>query len=146
MSARFQLRIQRYGWDKASAHYERLWGQQVAPAQRLALDMADLQPGERVLDVACGPGSITFAAADRVGPEGAVVGSDISGRMIEMAEERGAIGGYSNVSFQRMGAEDAGLEDASFDAALCSLGLMYTPDPVAALGRMRDALRPGGGP
>ncbi|MCB9384673.1 MAG: methyltransferase domain-containing protein [Bryobacterales bacterium] len=144
MSARFQLRIQRYGWDKASAHYERLWGQQVAPAQRMALDMADLQPGERVLDVACGPGSITFAAADLVGPRGSVLGSDLSGRMVDMARERGAAGGYANVAFERMGAEDAGLEDAAFDAALCSLGLMYTSDPAAALGRMRDALRPGG--
>ena len=144
MSARFQIRIQRYGWDKAAAHYERLWGRQVEPAQSLALAMAALEPGEWVVDAACGPGAVTFKAADRVGEAGAVVGTDLSERMVERAAARARAEGRWNVSFRRMAVEDAGLEDDSYDAALCSLGLMYTPDPVRALERMRQALRPGG--
>jgi ubiquinone/menaquinone biosynthesis C-methylase UbiE len=144
MSARFQIRIQRYGWDKASVHYERLWGRQVAPAQKLALAMAALEPGEWVVDAACGPGAVTFAAADRVGEQGVVVGTDLSERMVERAAARARAEGRWNVSFRRMAMEDAGLEDSSYDAALSSLGLMYTPDPVRALERMRQALRPGG--
>jgi len=97
-----------------------------------------------VLDVACGPGEIAFQAARRVGPQGVVVGTDLSERMVELARARAAADGLANVAFRRMAAEDPGLEDEEFDAALCSLGLMYAPDPVEALSRMHDALRPGG--
>ena len=52
MDAKLQRRVQRYGWDKAAAHYERFWAEQLAPAQRLLLDLASLAPGEHVLDIA----------------------------------------------------------------------------------------------
>jgi ubiquinone/menaquinone biosynthesis C-methylase UbiE len=144
MSARFQLRIQRYGWDRASGCYEELWGRQVDPARRALLDMADLQPGQRVLDIACGPGAISFEAARRVGPLGTVVGTDISEKMVEQAREFAETEGFGNASFLRCDAEAEAPSDSKFDAVLCSLGLMYAPNPGRALERMRGALRPGG--
>jgi len=85
MDTRLQKRVQRYGWDKAAAHYERSWQAQLQPAQTALLAMADLRPGERVLDVACGTGLVTFRAAKAVAPAGEVLGTDISEDMIATA-------------------------------------------------------------
>src|SRR5688500_1106021 len=82
MEARLQRRVQRYGWDKAAASYEEFWSEQLRPAQDLMLALAGLRPGERVLDVACGTGLVTFRAADAVGPHGFVAASDISEAMV----------------------------------------------------------------
>ena len=144
MDARLQRRVQRYGWDKAAAHYERFWARQLAPAQRRLLELAALAPGERVLDVACGTGLVTLPAAEAVGPGGAVVATDISEEMVRSLRERAAARGLSHVTVERRDAERLELPDASFDAALCALGLMYVPDPLQALREMGRALRPGG--
>ena len=77
MDAKLQRRIQRYGWDKAVRYYEQYWGQQLAPAQRRLLEMAAIQPGEWVVDVACGTGLVTMRAAAAVGPKGVVVGHGV---------------------------------------------------------------------
>jgi ubiquinone/menaquinone biosynthesis C-methylase UbiE len=144
VEARLQNRIQRYGWDRAAADYERCWSRQIEPAQRRLLEMADLQPGERVLDVACGTGLISFPAARAVGPSGWVLGTDISEGMVAQARAEAVRRGAGNVEFQRAGAEDLDLPGDSFDAALCSLGLMYVADPVAALRLLYRFLVPGG--
>jgi ubiquinone/menaquinone biosynthesis C-methylase UbiE len=144
MDARLQRRVQRYGWDRAVDEYEPGWQQQLEPAQRLMLEMADLQPGDAVLDVACGTGLVTFKAAARVGRHGSVVGTDISGEMVEAARHRAAEGGCANLWFERGDAEELDFSDASFDVTLCALGLMYVPDPTRALREMRRVLRPGG--
>lgn len=137
-------RVQRYGWDKATDVYERFWSAQLAPAQALLLEMAKLQPGERVLDVAAGTGLVTFPAAEQVGPTGVVVATDISARMVEVGAAEAARRGLDQVRFLRSDAESIDLDEEPFDAALCALGLMYFPDPVQALVRMRDHVRPGG--
>src|SRR5918996_4546165 len=144
MDPRLQRRVQRYGWDRAVAAYEEGWRAQLEPAHFLMLDMAALQPGERVLDVACGTGLISFRAAEAVGEQGTVVGTDISGEMIETARRGAAERELANVTFERGDAEALPRADASFDVAVCGLGLMYVPDPVRALCEMRRLLRPGG--
>lgn len=136
--------MQRYGWDKAEAYYERYWAQQLEPAQTKLLAMAALQPGERVLETACGTGLITFPAATAVTPSGSVVSTDISEKMVGTARARAAELGLNHIRFERMEAEALNLEDGSFDAALCALGLMYVPEPVQALKEMLRVLRPGG--
>jgi cyclopropane fatty-acyl-phospholipid synthase-like methyltransferase len=78
MDDRLQRRIQRYGWDRSADYYEGYWRRQLEPAQALLLRMAELEEGERVLDLACGTGLVTLPAADAVGPSGEVVGTDIS--------------------------------------------------------------------
>jgi ubiquinone/menaquinone biosynthesis C-methylase UbiE len=144
MDGRFQRRIQRYGWDKAVDYYEAFWRRQLAPAQERMLAVADLRPGDRVLDVACGTGLVTFPAADAVGAKGAVVGVDISQGMVDQAAELARQRGDGHVSFHRMGAEEIDLPEGSFDVALCALGIMYVPEPLRAASEMYRLLRADG--
>lgn len=144
MDAKLQRRIQRYGWDKAAAQYEQSWETQLAPAQQALLAQARLVPGERVLDVACGTGLVTFAAASAVGPSGTALGTDLSEAMIDLARERAHERGLTHVTFERMDAEALSLPAESFDAVLCALGLMYPPHPAAAIDEMIRVAAPGG--
>jgi ubiquinone/menaquinone biosynthesis C-methylase UbiE len=144
MEAKIQRRIQRYGWDRAVAYYEEFWRRQLAPAHERLLALAELRPGERVLDVACGTGLVTFPAVEAVGTAGAAVGTDISEKMVAAARELAARKGLSHVTFEHMDAEGLRLPEQSFDAALCALGLMYVPDPLEALRQMLRVLKPGG--
>jgi SAM-dependent methyltransferase len=121
-----------------------LWRTQLASAQNELLALAGLAPGERVLDVACGTGLVTLNAARTVGARGRVLGVDISGQMVDTARRRAESQALLNVGFERMDAEQLDLPDASFDAVLCSLGLMYAPEPAQAVREMRRVLRPGG--
>ncbi len=144
MDARFQKRVQRYGWDKAAAHYERSWQAQLDPAQTALLEMAGLVPGERVLDVACGTGLVTFRAAEAVGTAGSVLGTDISEEMVAVARKLAEARAIANCRFERMDAEALTFQSGDFEAALCALGLMYAPDPERAVAEMYRVLAPGG--
>ena len=144
MDPRLQRRVQRYGWDKAAAQYERFWARQLEPAQTRMFDLAALGAGEQVLDVACGTGLITFRAQRAVGPGGRVMAIDISDEMVQAVCQAALEQGASNVTTERMDAEELRLPDASFDATLCALGLMYCPEPGNALREMLRVLKPGG--
>jgi ubiquinone/menaquinone biosynthesis C-methylase UbiE len=144
MDARLQLRVQRYGWDKAASHYEGYWAAQLRPAQDKLLERAALLPGEHVLDVACGTGLVTFRAADLVGPGGSVVATDISDGMVARIRTLASERGTPWVEARRAHAEEAVFDAGRFNAVLCALGLMYVPDPGAALREMRRVLAPGG--
>lgn len=144
MEPRLQRRVQRYGWDLAADDYETLWQAQLADAQSRMLAGVALRPGEQVLDVACGTGLVTLQAAQAVGPQGRVIGVDLSARMVQAAEQRAQARGLHNASFARMDAEQLALADASVDVALCALGLMYVPEPERAVKEMVRVLRPGG--
>jgi arsenite methyltransferase len=100
------------------------------------------RPGERILDLGCGPGFYCAELADEVGPSGSVLGIDSSPAMLELAARRCA--GHEGVEFREAGAVSLPVDDASFDAALCVQVLEYVPDPTAALAEMHRALRPGG--
>src|SRR6185436_6593945 len=141
MEAQLMKRVQRYGWDKAAIHYESAWQQQLKPAQDLLLEMANIQDGEQVLDIACGTGLVTFKAAEKAGY---VLGTDISDGMIELARNVSQEKAISNIAFERMDAEKLELKDESFDIVLCALGLMYVPDPFLALSEIKRVLKPGG--
>jgi ubiquinone/menaquinone biosynthesis C-methylase UbiE len=140
MDSALQRRIQRYGWDRAAAHYEECWSRQLRGAQERLLAVAALGAGEQVLDVACGTGLVTFAAAAAVGATGMVVGTDLSEQMVELAAQRAP----PNVRIVRMDAEKLDFPDATFDVALSSLGLMYVPDTDRAIAEMRRVIKPGG--
>jgi ubiquinone/menaquinone biosynthesis C-methylase UbiE len=134
LDPRLQRRVQRYGWDKAAAQYESSWRHQLAPAQTRLLALARLSSGERVVDIACGTGLVSFAAAATVGSAGSVLGTDLSEAMIQVARSRVR---DAHVRFERMDAEELRVPDAAFDVALCALGLMYVPDPRRAVAEMR---------
>jgi ubiquinone/menaquinone biosynthesis C-methylase UbiE len=142
MDAKLQRWVQRRGWDRASGCYERYWQRQLRPAVDLVLETADLRPGERVIDVACGTGMATLPAAAAVAPNGRVLAVDLSPRMVADVRRR-ASGGRGDIEFACRDAEDLG-DIGPFDAALCSLGLMYVPDPPAAVRELHRVLRPGG--
>lgn len=144
MDARLQKRVQRYGWDKAASHYERSWRAQLEPAQSALLEMANLAPGERVVDVACGTGLVTLRAAALVSPRGKVVGTDISEEMVAIARGIVSTAAANNITFERMDAEALAFDVGVFDVALCALGLMYAPDPEKAIVEMHRVLKPGG--
>jgi ubiquinone/menaquinone biosynthesis C-methylase UbiE len=144
VDARLQRRIQRYGWDKAAPFYERYWQAQLAPARARLLELADLKRGARVLELACGTGLVTFPVAETVGAAGAVLATDISDAMVEHVAAESRRRGTTHVAAARMDAETIDCADASFDVVLCALGLMYVPDPTAALREWWRVLRPGG--
>ena len=144
MSPDLQRRVQRYGWDKAVDHYENFWSEQLAPSQKRMLEVAGLEPGEKVIDIACGTGLLTFPVADKVGPTGSVLGTDISGKMVDAARNLADAHTVENTQFERMDAEDLALPDRKFDVALSSLGIMYYPSPLAGVKEMKRLLRPGG--
>ena len=144
MEPRLQRRVQRYGWDLAAPGYEGLWGAQLAGVQAALLTSATLQPGERVLDLACGTGLVTLAAARAVAPSGHALGTDLSGEMVALAAQQAQQQGVSNAGFSRMDAEHLAVADGSVDVVLCSLGLMYVPEPERVVSEARRVLRPGG--
>lgn len=144
MNANLQRRIQRYGWDRAVDDYEPHWSEQLRPAQDRLLQMSTLAPGDDVLDVACGTGLVSLPAALAVAPGGRVMATDLSEAMVARTLDRAAEAGLGSISGERMDAEQLLVPDASFDVVLCSLGLMYVPDPVRALAEQRRVLRPGG--
>lgn len=139
-----QRRVQRYGWDYASKVYDRSWQSQIEPAQSRLLEHAGLEPGDRVLDIACGTGLVSIPAAETVAPDGHLVGTDLSDEMVAAADRRARENGLDNTEFDRQDAESLDVQDKSFDKALCSLGLMYVPEPRKAVAEMHRVLVPGG--
>lgn len=144
MAARLQRRVQRYGWDLAADAYARHWHGPLAGVQGELLALAAPAPGEAVLDVACGAGVVSVAAARAVGPAGRVLGVDLADAMVQASRQRAQDLSLGHAAFERMDAEQLKLPDAGFDLALCALGLMYVPDPDAALRELHRVLRPGG--
>jgi SAM-dependent methyltransferase len=108
------------------------------------LNLVSPQPGQRVLELACGPGSVGLAAAARVAPGGEVVLSDVVAEMTAIASARADALGLGNVSTRELDLERIDEPDASYDVVLCREGLMLVPDPARAAREIRRVLRPGG--
>lgn len=143
MDARLQLRVQRYGWDAAASHYHTGWEQQLKPAQDTLLRMVEVQQGQRVIETACGSGLLTLRLAGAVGPKGRVIATDLSQGMIDDLMNRMDARKVTNVTALRMPAEKLDQPDNAFEAAICALGLMYTPDPARAVAEMARVVAPG---
>jgi SAM-dependent methyltransferase len=127
-------------WRRYDADEARL----TAGLSQRMIELAQLESGMRVLDVATGRGEPAIAAAHRVGPSGSVVGIDSTPSMLAMAAERSAREGLTNLRLEVLRAEDlATLGAPPFDAALARWGLMYLDDPVRALSAVRQALKAG---
>ena len=99
-------------------------------------------PGERILDIGCGPGFYARELLDEIGPSGSIVAVDASPDMLELARHR--CGGYDNVTFREGNATALPVDDGVFDAALCVQVMEYVPDSPAALAEIDRVLRPGG--
>jgi len=136
-------------WQTAAEPWHR-WGptleEWLGQATEVMLEMAEVGPGARVLDVAAGAGGQTIAAAKRVGSTGYVLATDISSNILEFAFAAAQEEGLSNVETRVMDGEELEeeLEEESFDAVICRVGLIYFPDQQGALTGMLRALKPGG--
>jgi len=138
----------RQQWEEAAEAWHR-WGlaleEWLGAATGRMLDAAGITAGSRVLDVAAGTGGQTLVAAHRAGPGGRVVATDISPTILNYAAKAAAEAGLANVeTVEADGEALAAFEEASFDAVISRVGLIYFPDQQQALTGMRRALRDGG--
>ena len=116
----------------------------LGPATEIMLDMAKIGRGNRVLDVAAGAGDQTLKAADRVGPTGYVLATDISANILTFAAQNARLAGHSNVETKVLDGEELDVPANTFDAVISRVGLIYFPDQQKALAGMKRALKPGG--
>lgn len=111
---------------------------------RVALDRAAPQPGESVLDIGCGTGTTVLELAARVGPEGRVLGIDVSEPMLARARERIAAAGLAQVRVELADASTHGFTPESFDLGFSRFGVMFFEDPPTTFAHIRQALKPSG--
>ncbi len=140
-------RAQRREWDEASLGWKKWWSVFEQAAQKVSnrlIELANVRPGTRVLDLATGMGEPALTAARRVGPAGRVVAVDQSSGMLAAARERAAALSLTNVAFVETDGELPALHERDFEAALCRWGLMFMRDLPGTLGHIRDLLIPGG--
>lgn len=114
------------------------------PWAEVLLDGVAPRAGETVLDVACGPGSVTRLAAGRVGPTGRVLGCDFSAAMLALARRKAIPAESAPVEYVEAPADVLPVAGESFDVGVCQQGLQFFPDRSAALAELYRALRPGG--
>jgi ubiquinone/menaquinone biosynthesis C-methylase UbiE len=118
--------------------------QDFAEATQRMLEAAELKPGDHVLDIAAGTGDQSILAARIVGPGGSILATDISANMLGIAEQVVQQEGLTNITTRVMDAEQLDLQDNTFDAVICRLGLMLIPNLQPALREIRRVLKPGG--
>jgi SAM-dependent methyltransferase len=137
---------QRAQWNTAASEWKKwapLINKGTAPVGERLVELAQIQPGHRVLDVATGFGEPALTAARRVGPEGEVVATDIAAEMLAFGRERAADAGLENVRFIESDAASLEFPERSFDAALSRWGIIFEPEPEQAAARIRGFLKAG---
>ena len=135
-------------WENAAEAWHRwgpLLGRWLGPATERMLDLARIQTGSRVLDLAAGAGEQTLRAARRVGPDGYVLATDISPAILEYAARTAREAGLPQVATRELDGEVLDeLPAENFDAVISRVGLIYFPDQQKALAGMKRVLKPGG--
>ena len=137
----------RQQWDSVAAGWKKWWPTIESGAQHVSkrmLELAEVEPGQRVLDIATGIGEPALLAASLVGPAGRVVATDLSSQMLDIARERSTTLGLTNVEFLEADAERLDFPDGSFDAILCRWGLSDLSNPLSMLVSIRRMLAPHG--
>src|SRR5262245_16302822 len=133
-------------WESAApgwAKWEQAFSADLYAATDALIDMARIRSGMRVLDLACGAGTQTIQAAERVGPNGSVVAVDISPTMLEHVRRSAVEADLRTIETLECAAEDLKETQAPFDASICRLGLMLFPSPHGALNAVQPVLKPG---
>lgn len=142
-----QRAASRAAWEEAASGWGRTadrvrdWA---APVSLAMVDGLAPAPGQRVLELAAGPGDTGFIAAERIAPGGTLICSDGAEAMVAVARERAEAQGLSDVEFRLLELEWIDLPTADVDAVLCRWGIMLVVDPEAAAREIRRVLRPGG--
>lgn len=139
---------QREGWDSVAGGWKEWWALIEKGAQKLSqrlIELAEIKPGERVLDIATGNGEPSITAAKAVGSGGRVLATDMSRQMLAIAKERATLLRLQDIiEFKESDAENLDLANSSFDAALCRWGLMLFPNLDTAIGKIYSSLVSGG--
>jgi enediyne biosynthesis protein CalE5 len=138
---------QQQQWNKAAQGWKKWSGLIDAGASSISqrlVELAGVQPGSRVLDVAAGYGEPSLTAARVAGPDGRVVATDISAEMLAYGRERAEAEGVSTIEFVEADASALDFEPGSFDAAVSRWGIIFEPDGEGAAGRVRGFLKEGG--
>ena len=130
-------------WNAVASPYDKLSASLFGPTAEAFVDFAGVRRGWRVLDVACGPGLASRAAARRAGEKGAVLAVDLAPEMLARAASHLAGARAAAVEVRAMNAEKLDLADRYFDAVICELGLMLFAKPREALEEMRRVAKPG---
>lgn len=132
-------------YNEVAASFD-FWTQKVTtPLAHRLVDLAALNPVDRVLDVGAGSGIVTLALAKQIAPPGRVVGIDLSEGMLEVARGKAQAAGLDErIQLQKMDAERLEFEDGSFDAVVSLFALLHFPDPARALREMGRVVKPGG--
>lgn len=112
-----------------------------SPATNLMLQLAQIERGDHVLDIAAGDCDQSIEAARRVGPKGRVLAIDLAREMLEIGARAAQEAGIHNIETRIMDAQNLDLPDASYDAAICRFGLMLLPDPTRALEGVNRVLK-----
>jgi ubiquinone/menaquinone biosynthesis C-methylase UbiE len=115
-----------------------------APLTDALIEQAGVKNGQNVLDVAGGSGEPGLTIAEKVGPDGSVTCTDGVAEMVEAARHEATRRGLTNVQFRECTADSLPFPDNSFDATVNRLGLMFVPDPLAAVREMLRVTKPGG--
>ena len=134
-------------WQAAAEAWYRwspLLRQWLGPATDKMLEMAGISEGHHVLDVAAGAGEQSVTAARKLGPTGYVLATDISPEILVFAQKLAEESGMNNIETRVMDGENLTIDDASFDAVISRVGLIYFPDQQKALREMLRVLKPGG--
>jgi SAM-dependent methyltransferase len=139
------------GPNYASAEYAEQWrrgkrlrGEASEAVTEMMLDLAKIQVGDRVLELAAGMGDLAIMTARLVGPNGYVLATDISANMLDLAAETARDAGLTNVETRVMDAENLDVAPDSFNVALCRFALMLFPNALKALAGVHRALKPAG--
>ena len=127
-------------WER---HRERLF-ESLRVVSDWLVDAIALSPGEAILELSAGPGETGFLAAERVGPSGRLISTDLAPRMVEAASRGAEARGLGNVECRVMDAQRMDLPEGSVDAVLSRFGLMLMPEPARALSEANRVLKPGG--
>ena len=137
---------QRTQWNGAAGGWKK-WSPLIDKGARVVserlVELARIDTGDRVLDVATGYGEPALTAARRVGTDGAVVATDIAAEMLAFGRERAAAASLENVQFVEADAASLDFPEGSFDAALSRWGIIFEPEPESTAARIRGFLKPG---
>ncbi len=131
-------------FDDAAMSYDRVGPSIFTRFGERLVDHMPLAPGARVLDIATGKGAVLLPAARRVGPEGHVIGIDLSSAILHETERIVRAEGLTNVELRKMDAEHLEFPDQSFDAVTCAFAIFFFPNIDAALREMHRVCKPGG--
>lgn len=127
-------------WVAEAENFDRM----LAPYGDRVIAALSPEPAEKIVDVGCGNGALALDVAARVGPQGHVLGLDLSGPMLALAKRRAGERGLGNVSFEQSDAQVHEFSSNDFDGVMSRFGVMFFDDPVTAFANLRSGVRSGG--